>query len=382
MSDEKLSNKPKNASENKELNRIEKQAKKAILESSPVRISMNMTGKCNIRCVYCHLTYAKYFTKDELDTDDIGKLDEFLPNLSHLVYFSSTEPLSATHFKDIFKETAPYNAEKYLSTNALEMDEEIAKMFVEGELYYLTISVAGLSHETFEKAHQVNQLDKLITNVETLNRLKKEKGTEFPKCRLVFVTYKENAHELPEAVKFAHKHNFSEGIKITYLKAYTDDLIEQIPFDHIDETNHWVREAQKLGKELNIPVTFDGGNFDDFEETYKVEGFHRPCMEPFERFHIEANGKVRTCCATTNTTFAGDLNTQSAWEIWNGEVYQDYRRRVNTDDPPDSCKRCTNNFRKDFMRRDVWDQRDMDLGIYERFKDGKNLLKSRQRRSK
>ena len=382
MPENPIFKKPFSPAENKALNHREKKDKKLILDSSPVRISMNMTGKCNIRCVYCHLTYAKYFTKDELDVDSIEKLDDFLPNLSHLVYFSSTEPLSATNFKEIFNKTAPHEAEKYLSTNALEMDEEIARMFVTNGLYYLTISVAGLNHESFTKAHQVDQLDRLIENIKTLNRIKAELGSELPKCRLVFVTYKENAHELTKAVEFAHEHNFSEGIKITYLKAYTDDLLDQIPFDHIDETNSHVHEAQKRGEELGVSVTFDGGNFANFEDENNVQGYHRPCMEPFERFHVEANGKVRTCCATTNTVFAGDLNTQTAWEIWNGEVFQDYRRRVNTANPPESCKRCTNNFRKDFMRRDVWDQRDMDLGIYERFKEGKTLLKKRPQRSK
>jgi len=367
--------------ENKALNNREKRERKLVLESSPVRISMNMTGKCNIRCVYCHLTYADYYSEAEFGLDTLDKIRDFLPSLSNLVYFSSTEPLSARHFKEVFRETAPFAAEKYLSTNAILMDEETARMFVEGGLYYLTISVAGLTRESFEKAHQVDKLDQLTGNIETLNRIKTEMGSELPRCRLVFVTLKDNAHELPDAVRFAHKHGFSEGVKITYMKAYSDDLIDQIPFDNREEIGRWVREAQRLGEELGVPVNFDGGNFDTFEENHDIEGYHRPCLEAFERFHIEADGKVRTCPSFVNKEFAGDLNQQSAWEIWNGEVFQDFRRRVNSDDPPEGCKRCTNNFRKDFMRRDVWDQRDMDLGIYTRL-DGRSYLKGRNQRSK
>lgn len=364
--------------ENKALNRVEKTAGKLVLQSRPVRISMNMTGKCNIRCIYCHLTYADYFTKAELTTEQFARLDDFLPSLAHLVYFSSTEPLSARHFKAIFEASSALPAETYLSSNALIMSEEISEMFVRGGLDFLTISVAGLTRESFKKAHQVDQLDRLVENIEALNRLKRAHGRTKPRLRLVFVTWKENAHELPEAVRFAHSYGFSEGLKITYLKAYTDDLIDQIPFDHQEEVQRWVREAQSLGEELDLPVTFDGGNFDDSpEET--IHGFHRHCFEPWERFHVEADGRVRTCASTTNDTFAGDLNSQTPEEIWNGELFQEFRRRVNTPDPPEVCKRCTHNFHKDFRRRDVWDQRDLSFGIYRRLGDGRSYLKGRDR---
>lgn len=334
---------------------------------------MNPTGKCNIRCIYCHLTYAEYYTKNEMTPETFLKLEPFLKTLSWLVYFSSTEPLAADHFADIFTLSQPFPAEKYLSTNGILLDEKTAEMLVRGGLYYLTISFGGMTRESFKTAHQVDKLDQVTRNIEWLNGLKDRLGVEHPRLRLVFVTWKDNAHELPEAVRYAHRHKFSEGIKITYLKSYTDDLIDQLPYDHMHEINHWTREAIRLGKELGVPVTFDGGNFDDYQEE-NVNSFHRYCREPWERFHVEADGKVRPCTSIVNTHVAGDLNTQTAEEIWNGPVFQEFRQRVNSPDPHDVCKRCTSNFRKDFRRRDIWDQRDLDLGIYRRL-EGRSYLK-------
>jgi radical SAM protein with 4Fe4S-binding SPASM domain len=372
---------PGNSNENRALNIQEKTRGDIRLVSRPIRVSMNMTGKCNIRCIYCHLTFADYFTKDELERKTFEALSGFFPTLSHLVYFASTEPLMARHFKGIFEASGPSKAEKYLSTNGILMTEDIAELFVKGDLYYLTISIAGLTRESFKKAHQVDDLDKVTANIETLNRIKEKYNSITPKMRLVFVTWKENAHELVEAVRYAHRHKFSEGIKITYLKAYTDDLIDQIPYDNLEEVQKWVREAQRLGKELGVPVAFDGGNFDDFDDEI-VGGEHRPCHEPWERMHIEADGTVRTCASNLNTIVAGDLKTQTAEEIWNGPVYTDFRERVNTANPPDPCRRCTHNFHKDFRRRDIWDQRDLDLGIFERLPAGKSYLKSRHQKKK
>ena len=367
---------PMSADANKELNTREKHEGRVVVASRPIRISMNMTGKCNIRCIYCHLTFADYYSDDELERETFSRLNAFFPTLSHLVYFASTEPLMARHFNEIFAESASIAAEKYLSTNGIRLTEEIAELFVRDRLYFLTISFGGMTRESFKVAHQVDLLDKVTANIETLNRLKERYGSELPRLRLVFVTWKDNAHELPEVVRYAHRHKFSEGVKITYLKAYTDDLIDQIPFDHQEEVQRWVREAQRLGAELGVPITFDGGNFDDFDEEL-VAGEHRPCFEPWERMHVEADGTVRTCASNLNTIVAGDLKTQTPEEIWNGPIYQDFRTRVNTADPPDPCRRCTHNFHKDFRRRDIWDQRDLDLGAFERLAPGGSYLKGR-----
>src|SRR5262249_54657419 len=267
----------------------------------------------------------------------------------------STEPLMARHFKEIFATSDSVTAEKYLSTNGILMTEDIAEMFVTGGLYFLTISFGGMTRRSFKPAHQIHCLDKVTANSETLNRLKEKHSSATPRLRLVFVTWKDNAHELPEAVRYAHRHRFSEGVKITYLKAYTDDLVDQIPFDHQEEVQRWVREAQRLRARLGVPITFDGGNFNDFDEEL-VAGEHRQCFEPWERMHVEADGTVRTCASNLNTIVAGDLKTQTAEEIWNGPVYQDFRARVNTADPPDPCRRCTHNFHKDCRRRDICDQ--------------------------
>ena len=86
---------PSTPAENRALNKQEQEEGRVVVLSRPIRVSMNMTGKCNIRCIYCHLTFADYFTKDELEERTFKQLAPFFPTLSHLVYFASTEPLGS-----------------------------------------------------------------------------------------------------------------------------------------------------------------------------------------------------------------------------------------------------------------------------------------------
>ena len=59
---ERTGHTPITSHENRALNAQEKHEGRVVVVSRPLRVSMNMTGKCNIRCIYCHLTFADYFT--------------------------------------------------------------------------------------------------------------------------------------------------------------------------------------------------------------------------------------------------------------------------------------------------------------------------------
>ena len=164
-----MTNKELVSEQNKALNLKESLKCLEVIKSNPVRISLNLTGKCNIRCIYCHLTYADYFSENEFSPKDFRKIDWALKKTSHLVYFSSTEPLSAKHFKEIFINSKKYKAEKYLSTNGIQITKEIAKLFVKEKLNFLTISFAGLTDKTFIKAHKVDKLKEVLEKVEIIN---------------------------------------------------------------------------------------------------------------------------------------------------------------------------------------------------------------------
>ena len=252
------------------------------------------------------LTYADYFSENEFSPKDFRKIDWALKKTSHLVYFSSTEPLSAKHFKEIFINSKKYKAEKYLSTNGIQITKEIAKLFVKEKLNFLTISFGGLTDKTFIKAHKVDKLKEVLEKVEIINNYKKKNNTCYPKLRLVLVVMKSNAHELPLAVKIAKKYKFSEGLKITYLKAFHQNLIKELPFNNKEYVQKYVRKAQELGKKMGVKVDFDGGNFDD-TEIDKNAVFHRRCLEPWQRLHVEANGDVHVCASPRNKVIAGNI---------------------------------------------------------------------------
>jgi radical SAM protein with 4Fe4S-binding SPASM domain len=65
------------------------------------------------------------------------------------------------------------------------------------------------------------------------------------------------------------------------------------------------------------------------------------CALPWVHLNIIPNGKVYHCCMTTDyKTFAGDLNTQTIEEVWNGDFMKNLRKQMINGEEPKACSKC------------------------------------------
>ena len=62
------------------------------------------------------------------------------------------------------------------------------------------------------------------------------------------------------------------------------------------------------------------------------------CIEPWQTFYVRFDGTVAPCVITGRRL--GDLNKNTAEEIWNGEVFQKFRLRMRSESKPYECLRC------------------------------------------
>jgi radical SAM protein with 4Fe4S-binding SPASM domain len=70
------------------------------------------------------------------------------------------------------------------------------------------------------------------------------------------------------------------------------------------------------------------------------------CRRPWTLMYITANGRALPCCIAPFSQRGyehytlGDATQQSLREIWSGEAYRDFRKRLMSDKPPDACANC------------------------------------------
>ncbi len=76
----------------------------------------------------------------------------------------------------------------------------------------------------------------------------------------------------------------------------------------------------------------------------KNENHDSLCVLPWIHFNILPDGKVIHCCESSDYgLIAGDLNTQTVEEIWNGKLMKSLRRDMLKGKKPKICSRCYEN---------------------------------------
>ena len=106
------------------------------------------------------------------------------------------------------------------------------------------------------------------------------------------------------------------------------------------------RLAQERARERSIM-------FSTFQPTlYLDSDSSTDCFDPWECVRIGENGDVFPCCYSEHVM--GNVLRQSLDEVWNGNEFREYRRRVNTDDPPKECRSCVKKTRGTQFRSYRW----------------------------
>lgn len=315
---------------NKELNEKEKKEGLLILKSKPQRVVFEITNRCNLKCKMCAQSSRKFEYKD-LDMNIVKKVEHLIPYTTDVSLFGWGEPLVHKRFLDIFDITTKYPTNIFVLTNGLLLTEDVARHLISKGLRYLNFSVDGAVKETYNKIRRGSDFDKVIANIRTIVKIKKELGKKYPYLRMVFTATRHNIKEFPDFLKLAASLGMNE-VKLLYAIAYHEDLVKDSLFFHKELTNKVFDESENIAKKLGLKLTLPD-RFSDKKTT-----FHKPCYRPWEEIYVQCDGTLRACCF--NDELMGDLNKESFEDIWNNEKFQEFRKRINSSSPPETCKNC------------------------------------------
>lgn len=352
---------------NTRLNEFEYRQGRVTLESWPRVIDLGLTLKCNLKCEMC---FSRAMPAIDLDAECLEKALPYLDYCHRIVWNDAGELFASSRtaeFIELMKRHHP--PVSYVSTNFLLVDRYIDDILDSG-LNEMNVSIDGVRRETYERIRTGASWDKLIANLELMQRKKAERQTEWPRLTFVFVAMRSNLAELPEFVDFARKYG---ATAVHVLKMFPTpgglERQEQPPLE--DEKAAYTRallRAREIGLEIqhtffnndvllaemghgagpSPPAAAGQGDADAPagepseapaipSDRAALEAFHRRqfdptsgnapiCPSPWTEFLIQTDGKVRTCCFSP--AVMGDLHEQSLPDIWNGPQYQAFRRRI------------------------------------------------------
>lgn len=185
-------------------------------------LRVSVTDRCDLRCIYCMSERMRFLPRNELLT--IEELDRlcaaFVKRGVRRLRFTGGEPLVRRGFLDLLNLVKRHLGsgldEITLTTNGVQLAEFAEPLFAAG-VRRVNVSVDSLDPDTFKHITRRDRLPDVLAGIHAAERA----GL---KVKINTVALKrDNAHEIPELIKWAH----GRGFDIT--------LIETMPLGEIDE---------------------------------------------------------------------------------------------------------------------------------------------------
>ncbi len=280
--------------------------RRTVVRSRPVIIKIEPTNMCNFRCPGCRTGSGEDTSpRGMMKYEDFAKIiDRVHRHALKVVLYMWGEPLIN---KDIFR-MIEYAREKNLavqiSSNMNVFRDSYAERIVESGLEHLIVAMDGVSQEVYETYRVGGDIQKVITNVGNILRVRKAMKRRFPTVELQYIVFPHNRHEIPAA----------------------QDLAGRLGVDRMTIIDSTVNTDKK-----NVRLRNDKPAAPD------------KCNALWSLACFNWDGSFSPCCDSVDDSF-GNIFEQELDELWNNTKMQVSRslhtNRPILDGPPTKCSRC------------------------------------------
>ncbi len=314
----------------------------------PEVLQVEVTSACNLRCAMCLVRYRPPVNKlaGAMPLAMFRQLLDDLPGLRELTLQGLGEPLLAPNLLEMIRYAKARGIRVGFNSNATLLTARHSGELVDAGLDWLHVSLDGADASTFEAIREGASFDTVMRNLAGLVEAKRAAGTGAPRIRVVFVAMRRNIAQLPELVRLLGRVGVSE-LRVQNLSHTFSDTDPAGAYQEIRRYAHdealWTGEddtacsaaftaaedaAREEGVTLRLPsTTFRAGR----------------CTWPWDASYVTSAGVVQPCCMVMgdDRVALGRLTEHRFPEIWAGEAYREFRRRLASgDDPPDVCRGC------------------------------------------
>lgn len=303
----------------------------------PPFIEVEVTTKCNLKCVMCEHTYWNAKGKD-MSFEEFKKVIDQFPRLKWV----GVTGIGTSFLNKDFLKMLEYLESKFISVYNMYdtffyIDKEIAKKLIELGPDIVYVSIDGATKETYERIRVGSNFERVINNIKNFIQAKKQTKKRFPQLIFHYIVSKDNVHEMVKFVEFIHSLDADEyGIIFTPLLHNFEEingLVIEIPQQN-------VKAVERKAKELGAKVYWSGAVPKNKPPISKCTAW----IMPF----IFVTGEVIPCCAGNEANRRefqkkysfGNIFEKSFKEIWCSEEYKRFRDMIHRGEVPIQCTDC------------------------------------------
>ncbi len=333
----------------------------------PESLQIEVTAACNLRCAMCLVRYRPPVNKlaGAMTEDLFRQIVDEVPTLRRLTLQGLGEPLLSPYLLGMVRYAKARGVSVGFNSNATLLSAARAGELIDAGLDWLHVSLDGAQAQTYEGIREGASFETVLENLTGLVAAKRAAGRDNPWVRVVFVAMRRNVAELPALVRrlagIGVDQLWVQNLSHTFSDADPAGQYQQIR-EYAEDQALWTDE-DRAAAEGGGPAGLGGGSveaaFAQAQQEASAYGVQLRlprltaasaptihdgpgCTWPWDGAYVTSQGVVQPCCMVMgdDRIALGRLGEQSFPEIWHGEAYIQFRKKLASDDPPEVCRGC------------------------------------------
>jgi MoaA/NifB/PqqE/SkfB family radical SAM enzyme len=174
-----------------------------------LKVLMDISNKCNLRCRMCHFSFDRVFYRpsEYLTPADFTRIaDQVFPYAHTVVLSAGSEPTTSPHFEEILAIAGKWGLQelKFL-TNATLLTPSMISAIIDCGVSQIDVSVDGALASTYEAIRRGARFERLVRNLKRLRDMKQARGVSTPLVQFNLTLMKSNLAELDRFVDLAEE---------------------------------------------------------------------------------------------------------------------------------------------------------------------------------
>jgi MoaA/NifB/PqqE/SkfB family radical SAM enzyme len=328
----------------------------------PVKIDLEPTSSCNLKCKFCWARSAKRFGSRQYD--NLLSEKRILEVVKEAVEFGVIDWQIAGGWEPLMKPDLLFEIAKVIkqngaygciTTNGTLFSNRLIKNLVKIGWDEILFSIEGPNARIHDYLTGVKgSFKRAIEAMKKFKYWKKVLKANKPKYSFHSVLTNKNFNKLAEMVKLGFKLG-CEGINFEPLSVWSEDGAKlKLNKKQELELRKYVKEALKVANDLGIytnvanllqPKLVEKNEMDkillNFAKKFgRGKLISSPCFEPWLSAEIRITGRVAPCRLCDDDAICETLHEKSLEEIWFGEFFENFRKDMMNWKMPRYCYTC------------------------------------------
>jgi MoaA/NifB/PqqE/SkfB family radical SAM enzyme len=261
----------------------------------PNFVCIEASTYCNLKCVCCPTGQGKKgMSKGFLKFKDFKKfVDKYNHFIERIQLSNYGEPFLNTKIFKIIKYAENKGIKTSADTNLNYFNESMAEKLIKSGMSELTISIDGVTNESYSKYRVNGDLNKVISNIKRINKFKRKYNSDKPKLNWQFIVFSHNEHEINRAKGMAEKLNM----------------------------HFYIKRGLNFGQNFSLPSQKYRINTSYILEKYCYQLWHLPT--------INYNGNLLGCCILFDEKYHfGNIFKEGFFYVYNNKKMRAARRII------------------------------------------------------